>query len=175
MEKIELAKAIFNKSHLTGKFLLRSGSYSSEYFDKYLFESDPTILKAIASEMAKMIPEGVEVLAGLEMGGIPLTAALSMETGIPAAFVRKKAKSYGTCRIAEGSPLNGKKVLIIEDVVTSGGQIMISSQEMKSEGAIITDVLCVIDREAGGKDALRNSGLTLHPLFTMTDLKNAVK
>lgn len=175
MEKIELAKAIYDKSHLTGKFLLRSGTYSSEYFDKYLFESDPILLKAIAIEMAKLVPEGTEVLAGLEMGGIPLAAAISMETGIPAAYVRKKAKSYGTCRIAEGASLKDKNVLIIEDVVTSGGQIMISSKEMKDAGAKICDVLCVIDREAGGSDALKVAGLKLHPLFTMTDLKNAAK
>jgi orotate phosphoribosyltransferase len=101
--KNELAKKIFTASHLIGAFTLRSGQVSNEYFDKYLFESDPALLSAIADAMAALIPAGTQVLAGLEMGGIPIAVALSLRSGVPAAFVRKQAKQYGTRKLTEGA------------------------------------------------------------------------
>jgi orotate phosphoribosyltransferase len=101
----ELADRINSVSRLTGTFTLRSGQIASEYFDKYRFEAQPALLAEIATAMAPLIPEGTEVLAGLEMGGIPIATALSMHTGIPAAFVRKEAKTYGTAQLAEGTPV----------------------------------------------------------------------
>ena len=92
MEKHELAQEIYNISHIEGTFKLRSGQTSNEYFDKYLFESEPELLAEIAIHMSELIPEGTEILAGLEMGGIPIATVLSLKTGIPAIFVRKKAK-----------------------------------------------------------------------------------
>ena len=137
MNKNELAGMIYSSSHLEGQFKLRSGQISNEYFDKYLFESEPKLLKGITREMAKLIPAGTEVLAGLEMGGLPIATALSIQTGIPAAFIRKKAKDYGTAKLAEGTGLTGKKVCIIEDVVTTGGQIILSAADLKQLGAQI--------------------------------------
>lgn len=171
MSRAELAQAIYISSHITGEFLLRSGATSNEYFDKYLFEAQPTILKAIAEHLAPLIPTETEVLAGLEMGGIPITTALSLYTGIPSAFVRKKAKDYGTRKISEGSSLSGKKVLIVEDVITSGGQVILSAKDMLEEGAIIIGCVCVINRESGGTSALAEQGITLSSLFTMSELK----
>src|SRR3989344_4207270 len=128
MESRELAQSIYKIAHLTGEFKLRSGLTSKEYFDKYRFEAQPHILKAIAQAMKPMIPPGTQVLAGLEMGGIPIATALSLESGLPGVFVRKEAKSYGTCRIAEGlESLNGLRVCIIEDVITTGGQGILSA------------------------------------------------
>jgi orotate phosphoribosyltransferase len=175
MNRIELAKEIFKRAHLTGTFLLRSGQISNEYFDKYLFEADPKTLDAIAEQMIPLIPIGTEVLAGLEMGGIPIATALSLKTGIPVAFVRKKAKEYGTCKLAEGATVQGKKVLVIEDVVTTGGQIIESVKELLNFGAVIDTVLCVIKRDQKGAENLKNNGLTLSPLFTMEEIKEAVK
>jgi len=120
----DLADRINTVSRLTGTFTLRSGQIATEYFDKYRFEAVPDLLADIAEAMAPMVPEGTEVIAGLEMGGIPIVTALSMRTGIPAAFVRKKAKEYGTARLAEGADIAGKRVTVIEDVITtrSGGR-----------------------------------------------------
>jgi orotate phosphoribosyltransferase len=171
MTRTELACAIYDISHLTGTFTLRSGAISNEYFDKYLFESRPDVLRAIAKHLAPLIPSGTEVLAGLEMGGIPIVTALSLETGLPATFVRKKAKDYGTRKCAEGAQVYGKKTLIIEDVITSGGQVILSAHDLKNTGAQIDSVLCVIDREQGGREKLMNTGLQLYSLFTMTELK----
>lgn len=175
MNKADLAKAIYETSHITGEFLLRSGQVSHEYFDKYLFEANPALLKAIAEHLATMIPTPVDALAGLEMGGIPIVAMLSQISGYPSLFVRKKAKPYGTCKLAEGGEIKGKRLVIIEDVVTSGGQIKLSAQDLRSLGATVTDVMCVIDREAGGQANLNAEGLTLHPLFTMTELKQSAQ
>lgn len=174
MNKTDLAKAIYQTSHITGEFLLRSGQVSHEYFDKYLFEADPVLLREIAQQLATMIPSTTDVLAGLEMGGIPIVTQLSQISAYPSLFVRKKAKPYGTCKLAEGGEVQGKHLLIIEDVVTSGGQIKLSAQALRSQGATVTDVLCVIDREAGGQANLAADGLTLHPLFTMSELKQSV-
>src|SRR5450830_967686 len=118
---MSLALDIRSASKLSGNFVLRSGKVSDTYFDKYRFESDPKLLKAIAEEMVHLLPADVEVLAGLEMGGIPLVTMLSNITGIPASFIRKEAKDYGTCRYAEGAALKGRNIVIVEDIVTSGG------------------------------------------------------
>lgn len=174
MDRKELAARIYDISHLTGSFTLRSGQVSNEYFDKYLFESNPVLLADIASEMAKLVPEGTEILAGLEMGAIPVVTAISMKTGIPAVFVRKKAKEYGTCKYAEGTGINGKTLCVIEDVITTGGQVVLSTNDLRNSGATIEHVLCVIERDSKGRENLEKSGLTLHSLFTMDELKESV-
>lgn len=171
MTKSEVAKKIYELSHITGEFLLRSGQISNEYFDKYLFEADPVVLAEIAKIMSELIPEGTEVLAGLEMGGIPVVTAISANTGMPAAFVRKKAKEYGTCKLAEGADVTGKHVLIIEDVVTTGGAIIKGANELREKGAIIDSVLCVIQRAEKATDILAAEGLKLIPAFTMEYIK----
>ncbi len=173
MERRSLAAAVFDRSHLTGSFLLRSGQVSSEYFDKYRFEADPRLLRALAEALAELVPEGTEVLAGLELGGVPLAVALGQVTGLPTAFVRKAAKPYGTRRVAEGSDVEGRRVLVVEDVVTSGGQVVASTGDLRDLGAEVDHALCVIDRDAGGPDALAAIGVALRPLFTMTALKAA--
>ncbi|MBU0677487.1 MAG: orotate phosphoribosyltransferase [Verrucomicrobia bacterium] len=166
-----LAQRIADKATIHGEFLLRSGATSNVYFDKYLFEADPELLKDITAGMAELIPEGTEALAGLEMGGIPLVTMLSQITGIPSLFVRKEAKKYGTCKLAEGGDVKGRKIVIVEDVVTSGGQIILSAKELRELGADILCVLCVIDREAGGVEKLAAEGLELRPLFKRSDLE----
>lgn len=169
----KLAQEIYKSAYITGDFLLRSGQRSKEYFDKYRFESQPHLLRAIAKEMVPLLPKDIDGLAGLEVGGIPIATALSLETGLPLCFVRKKAKEYGTCQFAEGFAVKGLRLCIIEDVVTSGGQVILSTEDLRKEGALISQVLCVIDREQGGREKLEAVDLTLTSLFTMTDLKSA--
>ena len=172
-ERDDLAAAIYTTSHITGEFVLRSGVTSTEYFDKYRFEADPVLLREIAAALVALVPDGTEVLAGLELGGVPIATALSQLTGIPAAFVRKEAKTYGTCQLAEGASIDGKRVTVVEDVVTSGGQVVISCGDLRERGAVVEHALCVIDRESGGPGALADLGVELRPLFTMTELKAA--
>jgi orotate phosphoribosyltransferase len=173
MNRRELAAAIYTAAHLTGTFQLRSGTTSSEYFDKYRFESDPLLLAAIATELASMVPPDAQALGGLELGGIPLATQLSQVTGLPTLFVRKAAKPYGTCKLAEGGAVSGRHILLVEDVVTSGGQVIQSAGALRKLGAVATDALCVIDRDAGGSEALAADGIRLLPLFRMSELKAA--
>lgn len=173
MSRTELARTIHNVSNLKGRFTLRSGAVTGEYFDKYLFESDPVLLRRIAENMLPLLPDDAEALAGLELGGVPLATMLSQLSGLPLLSVRKKAKEYGTRRLAEGGEVAGRRLVIIEDVVTSGGQVVISTGELRSLGAVIDVALCVIDRQAGGPEALTAAGVELRPLFTMEELKRA--
>ena len=170
-----LARKVSDTAHLTGTFTLRSGQVSNQYFDKYLFESNPSLLFEIANRLKEKIPVDTEILAGLEMGGIPVATALSLQTGIPVVFVRKKAKEYGTCKLAEGVEIAGKKVCVVEDVVTTGGQIILSTNDLREHGAIIDSVLCVIDRSPEDKKNLLEHDLQLHSLFTMDELLDSIK
>jgi orotate phosphoribosyltransferase len=169
----DLARRVHEASHLTGTFVLRSGATSNEYFDKYRFESDPRLLRELAEAMAGLLPEGADGLAGLELGGVPLATVLSQVTGLPAGFVRKQAKPYGTRRLAEGLDVAGRRLVVVEDVVTSGGAVVDSCRALRAEGAEVAAALCVIDREAGGRANLADIGVELRPLFTMTQLKAA--
>ena len=171
MTRSKLARRIYEVSTIHGQFRLRSGATSNIYFDKYRFESDPMLLHDIALAMRQLIPNGVDALAGLEMGGIPLATTLSWVTGLPALFVRKVAKEYGTCNLVEGREVSGLRLAIVEDVVTSGGQIIESCRELRKLGAEIIGVICVIDRESGGPENLAKEDLKLTPLFTMSELK----
>jgi orotate phosphoribosyltransferase len=166
----DLARQVRNVSRLTGEFVLRSGRTATEYFDKYQFEADPVLLDALAAQLAVLIPEGTEVLAGLEMGGIAVVTALGRHANLPCAFVRKQAKKYGTARLSEGAEVAGRRVLVVEDVVTSGGQVVISTNELRKLGAHVDHALCVIDRQEGGAQALAADGITLRALLTRAEL-----
>jgi orotate phosphoribosyltransferase len=166
----ELARRVYAASHLTGSFRLRSGVVSDEYFDKYRFESDPALLADVARALARRLPDDVDAVAGLELGGVPLATVVSQLTGRPALFVRKQAKTYGTCRLAEGGEVAGRRLAVVEDVVTSGGQLLESCAALRAAGADIRVVVCVIDREAGGREALAAAGLEFRPVFTMSEL-----
>lgn len=169
----ELAGRVNAVCRLRGRFVLRSGRIADEYFDKYQFEADPALLDALASRLAGLVPDGVEVLAGLELGGIAVVTALGRHTGLPCAFVRKAAKQYGTARLAEGADVTGRHVLVVEDVVTSGGQIAISTKDLRALGARVEHALCVIDRQEGGAQALAAEGIALRALLTRADLDEA--
>ena len=168
----DLAPKIYAMARITGSFQLRSGVTSDEYFDKYLFESDPKLLREIAQALLPLIPKDTEALAGLEIGGIPIATVLSQLSGLPTLFVRKTAKQYGTGKLAEGGSVQ-RKLVIVEDVITSGGQVIASAQALRQAGANIVGVICVIDREAGGHENLQLENLELRSLFTASGLQTA--
>ena len=170
---VELAREVRDRCRLTGRFTLRSGRVAEEYFDKYQFEADPVLLDALAAGLARLVPAGTEVLAGLEMGGIAVVTALGRHTGLPCAFVRKAAKPYGTAKLVEGADIVGRRVLVVEDVVTSGGQIAISTRQMRELGGLVEHAVCVIDREEGGAEALAGDAIALHALLSRADLEQA--
>jgi orotate phosphoribosyltransferase len=169
----DLARRVFERAHLTGRFVLRSGAVSAEYFDKYQLESDPALLRELAEALVPLVPDDVDALAGLELGGVPLATQLSQVSGRPTRFVRKEAKSYGTRRLAEGGEVTGRRLCVVEDVVTSGGQVIASCAELRTRGATVEVVVCLIDREAGGRERLAEHDLELRALFSLSDLKAA--
>ena len=171
MKKTELAQAIFDISHITGEFKLRSGQISNEYFDKYRFESQPDLLNEIAEHMKLLIPKGTEVLGALEMGGIPVATALSLHTGIPVVFIRKEPKQYGTCQFAEGLDVKGKQICLIEDVITTGGAVIDATKMLREIEAKVDHVLCVIYRGKGPAQALTDINLDYTALFTADELR----
>lgn len=170
MERSKLACSLKKLSFLTGEFKLRSGRISSFYLDKYRFESDPSLLSSVIHELEKLLPTFFDKLAGLELGGIPLATGLSLKTGKPCLFVRKTPKKHGTCNLVEGGFEEGDMVVVIEDVVTTAEQVCVSIRQMRKLGLNVEDVLCVIDREEGGKENLRNIGCTLASVFTLDEL-----
>ena len=165
-----LANRVYDAAHLTGTFTLRSGQVSDQYFDKYRFEADPPLLRDIAQAMAPLVPDGIDALAGLELGGVPIATALSLLTGIPARFVRKEAKTYGTCLLAEGGDIEGMRLLVVEDVISTGGQVLKSTAQLRELGAKVDTVLCAIDRRPDGDDVFAAEDLELRALFRMSEL-----
>ena len=161
----ELARTVGGMCRLRGPFTLRSGTVADIYFDKYLFEAQPAVLQAVAARLAELVATDTEVLAGLELGGVPVATALSLTTGLPVAFVRKEAKAYGTAKLAEGATIERRRVLVVEDVVTTGGQVVISTEQLRARGALVDSVLCVIDRTAGDHAVLDAADIRLIALF----------
>jgi orotate phosphoribosyltransferase len=165
----DLAKRIQSACMIQGRFTLRSGEITNRYFDKYLFEADPGLLRSVTAAMVELIPADTEVLAGLEMGAIAIVAALGAHTGLPCAFVRKYPKPHGTRRLAEGADVVGRRLLIVEDVITSGGQVIISANQLRELGATVDQALCVIDRSRDGAASLAADGITMRRLFRYAD------
>lgn len=169
-DRAALATRIFDASHLTGEFTLRSGVVSNEYFDKYMFEADPDLLRAITEACVPLIPAGMDALAGLELGGIPLATMISQLSGHPTRFVRKQAKTYGTCKLAEGPDVAGRRVTLIEDVITTGGAVRDATRALREAGAVVETVVCAIDRSPGDDNPLADVGLEIRAVLTKADL-----
>lgn len=158
---------------LTGEFTLRSGQIATEYFDKYLFEAEPLLLARVARQMVGLLPRDTELLGGLELGGVPIATILSSLTGHSALFVRKQAKEYGTCKLAEGPDVSGRRVTIIEDVITTGGAVRDATNALRAAGAIVNVVVCAIDRSPAGENPLADVGLDVRPVLTRAQLDAA--
>jgi len=171
MDKVDLAKQIKTASFLTGQFVLRSGKVSSFYWDKYRFESNPGLLSVVVNELQKLLPASFDKLAGLELGGIPLATGLSLKTNKPCLYIRKTAKTYGTCNLVEGGFQKGETVVVVEDVITTAGQVCASVRQMRQVGLIVQHVVCVIDRQQGGREKLKNIGCSLASVFTLDELE----
>jgi orotate phosphoribosyltransferase len=169
----ELAARVAERALLHGDFVLRSGKRSSVYLDKYRFETDPALLRPIGEALAELVAVSLPApdrLAGPELGAVPLAAAASLASGIPFLIVRKATKEYGTQGRVEGVCEQGERVLVIEDVVTTGGALVAAIESLRAANLVVEDALCVLDREEGGPEALAALGVRLVPLFRRADL-----
>ncbi len=168
--KHELASRLRDAALLEGDFTLRSGKKSRYYFDKYIFEGTPNVLKDVAMALADLLPSNTRQLAGIELGGIPLVTAVSLTTGIPAIFVRKAAKDYGTAKLFEGARVEGAPVVIIEDVVTTGGASLEAAKRLRDAGIDVIGVIAVLDRKQGGEEAYAEADIPFRALFSREDI-----
>lgn len=172
-----LAAAIAEVALLRGTFTLRSGKTSTFYLDKYLFSTRPELLRQLAPLFAQRVramegAAGVRVnrLAGAELGGIPLVTAASLEIGLPCLFVRNQKKDYGTAKQLEGKVEPADKVILLEDVATTGGQAIEAVQAIRATGAQVVGVIATIDRLEGARENIEKAGLCFDALFTVRDL-----
>jgi len=166
----ELGRALVDEAVLRGSFTLRSGATSSYYIDKYRFSTDPGLLKALAAALASRVPEGTQRVAGTVLGAVPLATAVSLQTGLPSMLVRAETKDHGTAKRIEGELHQGDLVVLIEDVVTTGGAALAALDALREAGAEPIAVLAVVDREDGGPAAFARAGVPFQALFTRTDL-----
>jgi orotate phosphoribosyltransferase len=148
-----------------GKFKLSNGSLTDYYIDKYVFETQPDVLEAITTQIAAQIDtDEVDVIAGPELGAVPLVTAVSLRTGIPCAFIRKGQKHYGTQARVEGTIEKGKQVAIVEDVTTTGNTIIETAQLVEEVGGVPTHLIVVVGRNDGAVENVEEAGFKLEYL-----------
>jgi orotate phosphoribosyltransferase len=164
-----LGRELVKASYLKGDFVLRSGKRSNRYFDKFLFETDPALLKRLGKHLAALVPRDTQRLAAPELGAVLLGGAVSMETGLPLVLIRKEPK--GTSKQIEGRFEAGDRVTVIEDVVTTGGDSLRSAQVLRDAGVDVIHLVVVLDRGEGGEDNIRQAGIPYSPLFRIQDLE----
>ncbi len=172
MTKEELGKLIKEAALLKGEFTLRSGRKSNYYFDKYLFETRPDVLKPLTKELAKLLPplDSFNRLAGPELGAVALVTALSLEVNKPFIIVRKEEKLHGTSKMMEGEVFKGEKVVMIEDILTTAGAAIASVDKLKHSGIEVIMIIGVLDREEGARENIEAAGYPFKALFTKSQL-----
>jgi orotate phosphoribosyltransferase len=173
LDDAALIEALREHAYLEGDFVLRSGKRSRYYLDKYRFETVPELLEALgtrlAAKAAELEPDAVR-LAGPELGAVALAAAASLASRLPFLIVRAEAKAYGTANRIEGAYAAGERIVLVEDVVTSGGAAADAVRAVRQAGLECRTAICVIDREEGGVDTLARLGVRLHPLFRAAEV-----
>jgi orotate phosphoribosyltransferase len=166
----ELIQRIKETAYLEGDFTLRSGKKSKYYLDKYLFETCPDILKALGAEFAKHMTDDVTLIAGAELGGVALAAATALETGTNWVIIRNRKKDYGTSKMVEGVLKKGDVVLLVEDIATTGGQVLEAAKDIAEAGATVKKIVCVIDRRQGAEENITGAGHVFESILTKNDL-----
>ena len=170
MNRDSLAKKIADTAVLHGEFTLRSGRKSTWYIDKYLFTTKPEILTSLGEMFSERIPDTATLLAGAELGGIPLVTTAAMASNLPCIFIRNQKKEYGTSRQLEGVLTSDDRVVIVEDVATTGGQVLEAAATIQEIGATVVAIIAVIDRCEGAKENIESAGYKFESLFTTKDL-----
>jgi len=166
----QLAKRIADVSLLRGEFTLRSGRKSNYYLDKYRFETQPDVLAELGKLFATKIGPNVKRIAGPELGAVALAASASIASGKPFVIVRNAKKDYGSAKQIEGVLEAGDVVAIVEDIMTTGGQVLEAAKSLEAAGAKIDRIIGVIDRLEGARANIEGAGYVFESLFTTKDL-----
>lgn len=170
MTKEQLTARIKEVAYLEGDFTLRSGKKSKYYLDKYLFETCPDILKALGEEFAKFVTDDITLIAGPELGGIALAASTSMASNTNWVIIRNSKKGYGTSKMIEGVLKEDDVVLLVEDIATTGGQVLEAAKIISETGAKVKKIVAVIDRKQGARENIESAGYAFESIITKEDL-----
>jgi len=157
-----------------GMFTLTSGRTSPYYIDLRLVPSYPEIFDKVVDIYAELVRHQIglnafERIAGIPTAGMPFSAGLSLKVKKPFLYIRRGVRDHGTGRLVEGILMPGDRVLIVDDLVTTGKSTMEAVSSVVREGGLVTDVLVLIDREEGAKETLKREGVKLHSLMTVSE------
>ena len=154
-----------------GDFTLASGKKSKYYIDIKKASTDPVTLRIIAEQAAGKIRDiDLDIVGGVALGGVPIATAVSLETGLPLLLVRKDVKDYGTGGRFVGDLTDGARVVLMEDVTTSGGSVLDGISAVRNAGGVVDTVITVVDREENARERLDSVGVALIPLVKASDL-----
>lgn len=156
-----------------GTFTLASGQHSDVYVDIKHAWTDPARLRRLGEAIAERVRDEESLLAGMELGAVPLVVAAALATGRRFVIVRKAAKGHGTNRRYEGEVPTGARCLVIEDVATTGGSLLETVGILREAGARVDRALVIVDREGGAKERLAALGVSLEGLTTLGELRGA--
>jgi orotate phosphoribosyltransferase len=170
MTREKLIERIAALAILRGDFTLRSGRKSTYYVDKYRFSTQPDVLAALGKLFAERVSPQTTRIAGAELGGVPLAASAAMASGKPFVIVRNQKKDYGTSKLVEGLIEKGDTVLLVEDILTTGGQVLEAAKSLTEAGAKVEKIVAVIDRLEGARGNIEGAGYKMEALFTIADL-----
>ena len=153
-----------------GEFELAHGGTSDYYVDKYLFETDPDSLSAVAEAFATRLAGTETKLAGVALGAVPLVAVTAEKLGRPYVIARKQTKEYGTGNRIEGRLEEGEEVVVLEDIATTGQSAVDAVEALRAAGAVVDRVIVVVDREEGARELLADHDVELEALLTASEL-----
>jgi orotate phosphoribosyltransferase len=161
-----------NKVIKFGKFTLSSGRESDYYVDMKRAVTSPTILSHVAEMISERIDENsVDRIAGPALGAIPMVTAVSLATGIPMLMIRKARKDYGTSNLIEGDLIEGERVVVLEDVTTTGNSLADAIKAIEENGGKVQKAFVIVDREEGALESFKEKGIDFEPLVTVDELR----
>jgi orotate phosphoribosyltransferase len=166
----QLGRDLVTAAYLEGDFVLSSGRRSKFYFDKYLFETKPLLLGRLAESLAESLPSDTDRLAGPELGAVALAAAVSLLTGLPFVIVKKQSKDYATRKAIEGELNRGDRVVVVEDILTTGAAAVRAADAVTEAGGVVLKIIAVVDREEGAEESIAAAGYRYEPLFRRSEL-----
>lgn len=166
----ELRADIVRAAYVEGDFTLTGGLRRSYYFDKYLFETRPALLRRLSRFLADLVPRETDRLAAPALGAVALGTAVSLELGLPLVIVRPQSGQVGSQRPVEGEVYAGEEVTLIEDVVVTGTRAMRAVSRLGDVGARVGSVVAVLDRLEGAAERFADTSIRYYHLFTPEDL-----
>ncbi len=169
---MELVDIIREKAYREGEFILTSGKKSNYYINIKQAYTNPEVLRLIATEMSKKLEEiDCDLIAGVELGAVPILAAVAITANKPFLIIRKEKKGYGAKSLIEGEFKPGQRVVVLEDVTTTGGSVLRAVRMLREQSLICNQVITVVDREEGAFENLKKEKVELIPLVRVSELR----